>query len=162
MENKERGRKTIMYLFLSSEYALFFHLGFWSDWALVSESHQLQCWERSMRREQRYSIHLYLKEPSLAGELVQPGTNKACIHIPHPCLSRFCGSWPASQVLLLEDWSLGHSFRHRGTKKTVNKTWSHERELSILHSFELLHSMQLPKKPCGFLLQNLSYRNTIL
>lgn len=37
--------------------------------------------------------------------------------------------------------------RHKGAKKTVNKTWLHKREFSILHSFELLHSMGSPRNP---------------
>ena len=36
--------------------------------------------------------------------------------------------------------------RHKGVKKTVNKTWLHKRELSILHSFKLLRSMGSPRK----------------
>ena len=75
----------------------------------------------------------------------------------------FCGTWSAAWMILSEDWSLGRHEQSQMDKRQWKKASFPTRELSILHSFQLVHVLQLPKKPPPVVPgTDLCYRNTIL
>lgn len=100
-------------------------------------------------------------EPRLAGDMIQLGTNGACIHVTHPRFSLFCGRRPASWVILLEDW------RHSKQIDEQKRQWKKYHPIKEGFPFCTALSYGTPcncpgNSSCGFLPQKLCYQNSIL
>lgn len=85
-------------------------------------------------------------EPSLAVTWYDLEEMWPVFHIDHLCSSPSCRRRPASWINSVRRVKLGMQQAGQLGRKAVNWVSSHKRELSVPHSFKLLHLMQLPKQ----------------